>query len=383
MWRPSHRRHLARQPGGASKPCCLGQSTSSRVAGSSGSAPPFSSSSRSPLEGSATPHLQRASLPLYLNLFNKSYSIVFETFSHSRAYTRVHSTRHPQPLLQIALKIRARNWWPRWDPAGRLCASCLGEPTLDPAPVATWPDSMVCALCSCYRSSRTKAFKIIKRERTQTVKVQCKLYRAYRDALKPYACVHHLFFSSRSHVPQGGPCFVGEVVFFSQWDDAWHDSHASEKPIGQRSCSSARRHRPRIGGSPSYSDWRCRELPPAAILVSEPRLVVFPSTSGLPGQPRPRWQCQIQPRHRHRPRYYSGGRRCSAVASGGKQVRISENSHPQSPHWLGWSSTLQAPYTTWAWRQETISAPTRDALSRWRPRIGRRHSCQVARPSPV
>ena len=45
--------HLARQPGGASKPCCLGQSTNSCVAGSSGSAPPFSSSSRSVLEGSA------------------------------------------------------------------------------------------------------------------------------------------------------------------------------------------------------------------------------------------------------------------------------------------------------------------------------------------
>ena len=61
-----------------------------------------------------TPHLQRASLPLYLNSFNKSYSIVFETFSDSRAHTRVHSTRHPQPFLQIAVKIRARNTFIRF-----------------------------------------------------------------------------------------------------------------------------------------------------------------------------------------------------------------------------------------------------------------------------
>ena len=109
VWRPSHRRHLALQPRGASKPCCLGQSTNSRA----GSAPRFSFSSRSALEGSARALLHTFSEQIHCctPILNKSYSIAYETFSYSQAHTRVHSTRHPQPSLQIAVKIRARNMY--------------------------------------------------------------------------------------------------------------------------------------------------------------------------------------------------------------------------------------------------------------------------------
>ena len=48
----------------------------------------------------------------------------------------------------------------------------------------------------------------------QTVVVQCKLYRAYREARKPYACVHHLFFRNEATYRKEALCSVGEVDFF-------------------------------------------------------------------------------------------------------------------------------------------------------------------------
>ena len=105
--------------------------------------------SRSALKGLTRAHCTFSELAFFcIQTSNKSCSIAYETFSIWRPHTRLYSTRHRQPSLQIAAKTAPEMPRPtyscRWTLLPRAYASRRSTPHL-------WPRGQIPSCVHCVR----------------------------------------------------------------------------------------------------------------------------------------------------------------------------------------------------------------------------------------